>query len=830
MSARGARYLVARRLSSGRSTGRCIAESDDAEVAPPSTWLPAPVRLGETRLGAGQGLTVGHAEDPEEQRAERVADSVLARLSLGGHPATDPESGRASAAAATVPAPAARRLAAGAGSPAAVGREGGALDAGSSSEITARLGGGSPIPESLRRSMEGAFGRGFTDVRLHTDAPAARLSAQLSARAFTVGRDVFFGAGEYQPGTAEGRHTLAHELAHSVGGSESGLSPLRRKMRGTADAVQNLGGDKTSGTARKLTKNRTNWDLVLHYLHKYERMEVKAVQDATRITSLRPKMVRALDNIAAAIASWRVSNDQAGADALTDASHQVATKKFDKRAMSDDRTKATRRQAIALIEPRIANERRLLMDKDTTAWTRSLGLSPHANPTTGGSDAGQKNVVQELTYGQGDDAFSGYFKQDVGFTNKPESHELKTGIRQHDPNYGARSVAMYRLDGLLSAGVTARAEFAIHTDKSGKNVMGTLLETAQGRKTENIRFGITREHADMLGDDSVALDDPVLQRALNKLQILDAIAGQLDRHQGNYRIRTNGKGKVQGVTGIDLDMAFGRDMDTPGFKSAFLSDNYKGLPPSIDKEMGETILRLTDKDIADTLAGILPPAEVNATVSRFIAVQKAVKAAQDNGELVDQWDSKTAQKRIKGADTPYGTDMKSYFDVTAASSYAFIAGDVEAKVRDAFRTGLTKYRVGVGVEAQLSKLPKAQQSQFIDECAAWQTGIVTTYVSRMVFDENLPPATIDPLIGGVMRRALPLERVTAVVDDFGAAANPVLSKIFTDKLRTPFYREFPGLRAAMLAAAVTGVQRGAARRKNVFTMVGGMQGRPPTSK
>ena len=38
----------------------------------------------------------------------------------------------------------------------------------------------------------------------------------VSARAFTVGRDIFFGAGEYRPDAAGGRELLAHELAHDA--------------------------------------------------------------------------------------------------------------------------------------------------------------------------------------------------------------------------------------------------------------------------------------------------------------------------------------------------------------------------------------------------------------------------------------------------------------------------------------------------------------------------------------------------------------------------------------------------------------------------------------
>ena len=59
-----------------------------------------------------------------------------------------------------------------------------------------------------------ALGDPLSDVRIHTGAAAAALARSVSARAFTVGSDIFFGAGEYQPATPAGRELLTHELVH----------------------------------------------------------------------------------------------------------------------------------------------------------------------------------------------------------------------------------------------------------------------------------------------------------------------------------------------------------------------------------------------------------------------------------------------------------------------------------------------------------------------------------------------------------------------------------------------------------------------------------------
>jgi hypothetical protein len=72
---------------------------------------------------------------------------------------------------------------------------------------------GQPLDQATRDFFELRFGREFSRVRVHADGEAADA---MRARAFTVGHDIVFGAGEYAPGTAEGKRLLAHELAHVV--------------------------------------------------------------------------------------------------------------------------------------------------------------------------------------------------------------------------------------------------------------------------------------------------------------------------------------------------------------------------------------------------------------------------------------------------------------------------------------------------------------------------------------------------------------------------------------------------------------------------------------
>ncbi len=108
-------------------------------------------------------------------------------------------------------------------------REGGAREAGNPQAIQGQLGTGRSLDGGVRSHMESAFGVDFSQVRIHNDATAADLSERLNARALTIGQDVAFGPGEYQPGTLFGDALIAHELAHVVQQGGANFSELMQK-------------------------------------------------------------------------------------------------------------------------------------------------------------------------------------------------------------------------------------------------------------------------------------------------------------------------------------------------------------------------------------------------------------------------------------------------------------------------------------------------------------------------------------------------------------------------------------------------------------------------
>ena len=105
---------------------------------------------------------------------------------------------------------------------------------------------GKPLSPPVRAHMESRFGKDFSQVRVHTGEAAAEASQAVAARAFTAGRSIVFGAGQYQPETGAGRKLIAHELTHVVQqGAGTGLptqvgrsgDPAEREARQAAQSV-----------------------------------------------------------------------------------------------------------------------------------------------------------------------------------------------------------------------------------------------------------------------------------------------------------------------------------------------------------------------------------------------------------------------------------------------------------------------------------------------------------------------------------------------------------------------------------------------------------------
>jgi len=172
-------------------------------------------------------LAVSQPGDPEEQEADAVADRIM-RSPVGPAAAATPcscgthdegmcDECRQKTAGIS-------RKAAGSGSPRASHP---VVD-------TIKRSSGKPLDAPVRALMESRLGHDFGDVRVHTDALAAESAQSVNALAYTAGKDLVFGEGQYAPGDSAGQKLLAHELVHVVQqDGDAGANRIQRQPSGT---------------------------------------------------------------------------------------------------------------------------------------------------------------------------------------------------------------------------------------------------------------------------------------------------------------------------------------------------------------------------------------------------------------------------------------------------------------------------------------------------------------------------------------------------------------------------------------------------------------------
>ena len=153
-------------------------------------------------------LTVGPVDDQYELEADRIADRVMRTPDAGSwQPAAGAESNQVQ-----------------------MKTPGGAPAPSIAPPIVHRAlrSPGQPAAPATRAFMESRFARDFSRVRIHTGSEASASAAAISAKAYTSGNDIVFGAGQYRPETQEGRRLLAHELAHVVQQNSAEVASVQR--------------------------------------------------------------------------------------------------------------------------------------------------------------------------------------------------------------------------------------------------------------------------------------------------------------------------------------------------------------------------------------------------------------------------------------------------------------------------------------------------------------------------------------------------------------------------------------------------------------------------
>jgi hypothetical protein len=182
---------------------------------------------------------------------------------------------------------------------------------------------------------------------------------------------------------------------------------------------------------------------------------------------------------------------------------------------------------------------------------------------------------------------------------------------------------------LLGFDVICRTEIGIGTPppppRNQEPQLGLVMSHAKGQPGG--------EH------DREMFNNPDVRRELTKLQLLDHLTGQGDRHHKNYFIHQDQEGKVT-VTGIDNDLCFGKwpaDPNGIAFKRTEDGIGFNGtaMPPVMDREMVRVFEELTPEALEATLEGKLGDREIAAALARLEGIKKHIQTLRDNGRIIE---------------------------------------------------------------------------------------------------------------------------------------------------------------------------------------------------
>ncbi|THF77585.1 eCIS core domain-containing protein [Cohnella fermenti] len=543
------------------------------------------------------------------------------------------------------------------------------------------------MPVNVQAKMEGALGSDFSDVRIHANSSKA---SEAGALAYTQGTDIHFAPGKYNPNQPGGQRLLGHELAHVVQQKAGRVAPTGQLASGAllndspaleqeadrlgsqAASAPDLGGEAIQRLAEAGSSGATSGSRDSGVMQRMPSAEqVKATlgqpkehmklfgktikQNSTHYRSYLDKLDtfdRFVDNHVVAASPGEIDFQLNQVMALYEQVEQVSDEYIRHNRNDSKDKKVVYIRKIREILPfektavrSSAAEYKADPNKRRPPWKllTSAGIVKLSSAmSTGATGKGGINSVEFFEVGPGKE---GVFKatkdrilaEEELPPNATEAEKevafLETGVASHggidrnDAKLANRNVAMSRLDQLLGAGVIAKAEFALYNNGSGI-VRGTFMEKAKGKEAFSVVSKLG-EDIEQGREESFDMNEPAFQRALSRLNLIDALAMQVDRHTGNFYIDRDREGRTVGLTGIDNDMAFGTETNLVA-----RHNNYHGLSRYVDKELAERILALKPADLAVIMEGLLSDTEIAALLERLQKLQAHLR--QETTMLLDR--------------------------------------------------------------------------------------------------------------------------------------------------------------------------------------------------
>lgn len=274
-------------------------------------------------------------------------------------------------------------------------------------------------------------------------------------------------------------------------------------------------------------------------------------------------------------------------------------------------------------------------------------------------NSGAFNTVYKARYNGPDGIANGAFKP---LSNTERGWVAQAiGIDLDRPQIANRNLATQDVARALGFDVVVSCQIGTRQEpKTQKLQIGLVMGRAPGKTAHDT----PREH----------YANPEVRREITKLQLLDHLVGQGDRHGGNYFIDMHkdeeGQTKVK-VSGIDNDQCFGKNT-RHGNDICYVNNpegrGYRGteMPPLIDTDMAAAIRSITPEQLSALLNDKLNPAEVEATLMRLQSLHEHVSFLEKEQQVITptEWNNHADLSSLHKAHNSYFARDEAHSKVT----------------------------------------------------------------------------------------------------------------------------------------------------------------------
>ena len=162
---------------------------------------------------------------------------------------------------------------------------------------------------------------------------------------------------------------------------------------------------------------------------------------------------------------------------------------------------------------------------------------------------------------------------------------------------------------------------------------GSIVET---NITDN-----KKEVDDLITDYMV--NTPGFKKSVTMVAIMDIVCGQIDRHGGNFIYQYDNKGNINGLQGIDNDLAFGNvginnNGEFNNIQKVYYDMSALNSIKYIDIDQYVKINAVSDEDVETSLKEYLDKDEINAVKTRLQVVKDYINSDNVKKINISDWD------------------------------------------------------------------------------------------------------------------------------------------------------------------------------------------------